>query len=146
MWDAFVYISNNIDEMTTFQKRFKSRGMFLSSFPDNRRPELRNYQNRIIEFFKRFERQKIIIIPVTKNKPLLYNNKLKKLLENNQADYIIGYIISPIGFVLYHYCFLSARRNIMQECYEQQYCFAYVNSLKNIFIKLLLLNPYVKLL
>ena len=30
-----------------------------------------------------------------------YNNKLKKLLENNQADYIIGYIISPIGFVPY---------------------------------------------
>ena len=101
MWDAFVYISDNIDEITTFQKRFKSKGMFLSSFPDNRRPELRNYQNRIIEFFKRFERQKIIIIPVTKNKPLLYNNKLKKLLENNQADYIIGYIISPIGFVPY---------------------------------------------
>ena len=101
MWDAFVYISNNIDDISEFQKRFKSKGMFLASFPDNRRPELRNYQKKTIEVFRKFENRKIIIIPVTKNKPLLYNNKLKNILENNNSDYIIGYIIPPIGFVPY---------------------------------------------
>ena len=101
MWDAFVYISNNMDDISGFQNRFKTKGMFLASFPDNRRPELRNYQKKIIEFFKKFENRRIIIIPVTKNKPLLYNNKLKNALENSNNDYIIGYIIPPIGFVPY---------------------------------------------
>ena len=101
MWDAFVYISNNMDEISEFQKRFKSKGMFLASFPDNRRPELRNYQKKLADVFRRFENRKIIIIPVTKNKPLLYNNKLKNIIENSKSDYIIGYIIPPIGFVPY---------------------------------------------
>ena len=51
--------------------------------------------------FRKFENRRIIIIPVTKNKPLLYNNKLKNILENSNSNYIIGYIIPPIGFVPY---------------------------------------------
>ena len=90
-----------MDDISEFQKRFKSKGMFLASFPDNRRPELRNYQKKTIEVFRKFENHKIIIIPVTKNKPLLYNNKLKNILENSNSNYIIGYIIPPIGFVPY---------------------------------------------
>ena len=101
MWDAFRYISDNAEGITNLQPRFKSKGMFLTSVPDNKRPELTLYRKNIIKFFKKFEKQKIIIIPVTRNRPLFYDNKLRKILERNTNKAIIGYIIPPFGFVPY---------------------------------------------
>ena len=75
--------------------------MFLSSVPDNKRPELYIYQTKMMELFNQFVNQKVIIIPVTRNRPLFYDKKLQSILEKYKNNAIIGYIIPPFGFVPY---------------------------------------------
>ena len=101
MWDAFKYLSENLESINNFQSRFKSKGIFLSSVPDNKRPELYIYQTKMMELFNQFVNQKVIIIPVTRNRPLFYDKKLQSILEKYKNNAIIGYIIPPFGFVPY---------------------------------------------
>ena len=74
--------------------------MFFSSFPDNRRPEVFLVLDKIKNFLMKNKKKTIIILPLTQQRPLFYNNKLlKRLGEVNIDKVLIGYIIPPFGFI-----------------------------------------------
>ena len=101
LWDSFIHLSENEFLFENKNPRFKKKGIFFSSFPDNRRPEVLMVNNKTKNFLMQNKNKIIIILPLTQRRYSLYNNRLLKKLNEINIEALIGYIIPPFGFIPY---------------------------------------------
>nr|ACF09780.1 archaeosine-tRNA ribosyltransferase type 1 [uncultured marine crenarchaeote KM3-153-F8] len=101
LWDSFIHLSENEFLFENKNPRFKKKGIFFSTFPDNRRPEVLMVNNKIKNFLMQNKNKIIIILPLTQRRYSLYNNRLLKKLNEINIEALIGYIIPPFGFIPY---------------------------------------------
>ena len=101
LWDSFIHLSENEFLFENKNPRFKKKGIFFSSFPDNRRPEVLMVNNKTKNFLMQNKNKIIIILPLTQQRYSLYNNRLLKKLNEINIEALIGYIIPPFGFIPY---------------------------------------------
>jgi len=100
LWDSFIHIAENEHLFKNKNARFKNKGMFFSSFPDNRRPEVLLVVDKIKDFLMQNKKKAIIILPLMQQRPLFYNKKMLQILDKINIDKVlIGHIIPPFGFI-----------------------------------------------
>ena len=101
LWAAFEIMAKNSSLFESYTPSFKSKGLMLFSYPDNLRPEITRYSNRIIEYLNSIRDRPLLIIPEGYTKPFLssslFDKSIKELIDSQPIT--IGYISMGLGFV-----------------------------------------------
>ncbi|MFQ6011899.1 MAG: tRNA guanosine(15) transglycosylase TgtA [Nitrososphaerales archaeon] len=74
LWAAFLLLSKYSDDLEDGTPLFKEKGLFLSSAPDDERPEVRRYSKRIDNITISRKKRTALILPETQQKPFLTSN------------------------------------------------------------------------
>ena len=80
LWDSFIHLAENEHLFENKNARFKNKGMFFSSFPDNRRPEV----FLVLDKIKNFLNKSISLFYIRKLIGLTKNNLEKKEVKNKK--------------------------------------------------------------
>jgi len=99
LWDAFLEIKEQSETFTKYMPEFKNKGLFLSSYPDNLRPEIKKTGEKLQKYFESCDENIVVIIPKTESnifKGQLFYQLQKEL---NHKICMIGFISNIIGLI-----------------------------------------------
>ncbi len=96
MWAAFNYIAKNWDYFEKFTPLSKSRGVFVSSSPDDLQPAVQRYDQR----FDWIAPKKIImVLPDNGERPFLLSSVYSKVAADLSNDFSLYYVAVPFGLI-----------------------------------------------
>ncbi|MCH8022912.1 MAG: tRNA guanosine(15) transglycosylase TgtA [Thaumarchaeota archaeon] len=98
LWAAFLLLSRYSDELEEGTPLFKEKGLFLSSAPDNERPEVRRYFRNLDRVTISKKKHIALILPETREKPFLISNLYLKIIRaySDMMDQIQVCFIAPV--------------------------------------------------
>ena len=99
LWDAFLEIKEQSKTFTEYMPEFKNKGLFLSSYPDNFRPEIIKTVEKLQKYFKSCDENIVVIIPKTESnifKGQLFH-QLQEELDHKKC--MIGFVSEILGLI-----------------------------------------------
>ena len=98
LWAAFMLLSRYPDDLEEGTPLFKEKGLFLSSAPDDERPEVLRYLRNLDRVTISKKKQIALVLPETREKPFLISNLYLKLSRaySDILDQVQVFFIAPI--------------------------------------------------
>ncbi|MCZ6725184.1 MAG: tRNA guanosine(15) transglycosylase TgtA [Thaumarchaeota archaeon] len=98
LWAAFLSLSRYSEELEEGTPLFKEKGLFLSSAPDEKRPEVRRFYRSLDRVTISKKKRIALILPETRDKPFLISNLYLNLTRayDDILDQIQVCFIAPV--------------------------------------------------
>jgi 7-cyano-7-deazaguanine tRNA-ribosyltransferase len=96
MWSAFNCIAKNWDYFEKFTPLTKTRGIFISSSPDDLQPIVQRYDQR---FDWITPKRTVIVLPDNGERPFLLSSVYSKVAADLSNDFSLYYMAIPFGLI-----------------------------------------------